>query len=281
MYDYIAVRVEAKPCDETITDLLAAFFADIEFETFEADETGLTAYVRKDKYNREAVEEIIKDFPMETKLSFTEEEIEGEDWNREWEQNYFQPINIDDQLVIRSSFHQKYPEIPIEIVIDPKMAFGTGHHATTAGMSRMLLEEPLREKSVIDMGTGTGILAILAKKLGAVETVGIDIDEFAIENAKENGELNGERIEWMVGDDKVLENLEPADIFLANINLNVITANIDKYMRKLKKNGKIFLSGFLNTDRDKIMEVTERLGLSLVKEKEENSWITMAFIKRN
>lgn len=279
MYDYIALRIEAQPCDETITDLLAAFLADVEFETFEPDEKGLTAYVRKDKYDKKAVEEIIKDFPMNTFLSMTETEIEGEDWNKEWEQNYFQPINIDDKLVIRSSFHEAYPNVPMEIIIDPKMAFGTGHHATTAGMSRMLLEEPLSGKSVIDMGTGTGILAILAKKLGAGDTVGIDIDEFAIENARENGSLNKEDIEWRVGDDKVLTDLAPSDIFLANINLNVITDNLEKYVSRLKPGGKIFLSGFLLTDRSGIMDKANENGLRLLKESEENNWLTMVFKK--
>lgn len=279
MYDYVAVRVEAKPCDETVTDLLAAFLAEVEFETFEPDKTGLTAYVRKDKYNRNAVEEILKDFPMDTELQFSETEIEGEDWNKEWEQNYFKPIKIDNKLVIRSSFHESFPEIPIEIVIDPKMAFGTGHHATTAGMSRMLLEEPLEGKSIIDMGTGTGILAILAKKLGAGETVGIDIDEFAVDNARENGEFNGEKIKWFVGDDKTLSNLKPADIFLANINLNVIIGNLDKYVSKLKSGGKIFLSGFLLSDKPKIMQEAEKYDLKLFKDQEERGWMTMGFVK--
>ena len=277
MYDYIAVRIDAEPCDEDITDLLAAFLAEVEFETFEPDAKGLTAYVRKDKYDKDAVDDILSDFPIPTKLSMSTMEIEGEDWNKEWEQNYFKPINIDDKLVIRSSFHEAYPEVPIEIIIDPKMAFGTGHHATTAGMSRMLLEEPLNGKTVIDMGTGTGILAILAKKLGAGSTVGIDIDEFAVENARENGELNNEKIEWISGDDRALENLEPADLFLANINLNVITGNLDKYVAKLKPGGRIFLSGFLVSDREKIIENAEKFGLKLAKESSEGNWETMVF----
>ena len=279
MYDDIALRVEADPCEEAVTDLLAAFLAEVDFETFEPDNTGLTAYVRKDKYDRKAVEEILKDFPMDVELKMSEQEIEGEDWNKEWEQNYFQPIRIGDKLVIRSSFHEAFPNIPIEIIIDPKMAFGTGHHATTAGMSQKLLEESLSGKSVIDMGTGTGILAILAKKLGAGETVGIDIDEFAIENAKENGDLNGVDIRWFVGDDKELEKLQPADIFLANINLNVITGNLDKYVAKLKPGGKIFLSGFLVSDRDKIVAAAEKYGLHLLKETQENNWMTMVFTR--
>ena len=155
------------------------------------------------------------------------------------------------------------------------MAFGTGHHSTTAGMAKMLLEENLQDKSVIDMGTGTGILAILGKKIGAGKTTGIDIDEFAIANAKENGEFNGEEIEWIVGDDKSLESLKPADIFLANINLNVITENLEKYLAKLKPGGEIFLSGFLESDRGTIIETAEKMGLTPVMEKGANGWIAM------
>lgn len=277
MYDYIALRVDAEPCNETITDLLAAFLADADFETFEPDTAGLTAYVRKDKYNSQLIKDIIEGFPISTKLKVSESEIEGEDWNKEWEQNYFKPILIGERLLIRSSFHEPLPGTGMEIVIDPKMAFGTGHHATTAGMSKMLLEENLKDKSVIDMGTGTGILAILAKKLGAGETVGIDIDEFALENAVENGKLNDVDIQWIVGDDKVLSQLAPSDIFLANINLNVITDNLYKYVSKLKKGGKIYLSGFLVSDRDKIISEASKLGLTLLKETSENNWETVVF----
>ena len=277
MYDYIALRINANPCDENITDLIAAYLAEDEFETFEADTEGLTAYIRKDKYNPDKVLQLLEDFPIPTKFEISEKEIKGEDWNKEWEQNYFQPIRIGDSLVIRSSFHQDFPEVPLQIIIDPKMAFGTGHHATTAGMSRMLLEENLTDKTVIDMGTGTGILSIIAKKLGASNTVGIEIDEFAIENAIENGKLNEVDIKWLAGDDQMLNSIEPADIFLANINLNVITGNLDKYAMKMKKGGKIFLSGFLKTDRDKILSEAGKYNLQFLKESGENNWMTMVF----
>lgn len=280
MYDYISVRIEATPCDEDVTDLLAAFLADIDFETFEPDEKGVTAYVRKDRFDETRLQETLDNFPIDTVLKWEAEEIKGEDWNEEWEKNYFKPILIGDDLVVRSSFHTDYPEAKMEIVIDPKMAFGTGHHSTTAGMCTMLLGEALAGKSVIDMGTGTGILAILCKKLGADKVTGIDIDEFAVENARENGELNGVEIEWKVGDERALEGLDKADVFLANINLNVITEQLGKYVEKLNKGGKIFLSGFLSGDREKIMEKAEGLGLRLEKEREENNWMTMGFEKK-
>ena len=279
MYDYVTVRINANPCNENITDLLAAFLADGDFESFEPDNKGLNAYIRKDKYDPKFVKDILDNFPIPTDFEVSSEVIEGEDWNKEWEQNYFQPIRIGDQLVVRSSFHPLFPDVPIEIIIDPKMAFGTGHHATTSGMSTMLLEEDLNGKSVIDMGTGTGILAILAKKLGAGDVVGIDIDKFAVENAKENGVLNNVDIDWIAGDDKALSKINPADIFLANINLNVIKDNLGKYAEKLKAGGKIFLSGFLDSDKETIVNEANKLNLKLLKELQQGNWMTMCFIK--
>ncbi|MCH5228973.1 MAG: 50S ribosomal protein L11 methyltransferase [Muribaculaceae bacterium] len=275
MYDYISLRIDATPCDENVTDLLAAFLAETDYETFVPDNCGLTAYVRKDKFSEEGVKDILRDFPMDVKLNYSFEEIEGEDWNKEWEQNYYQPIQIDNKLVVRSSFHTDYPRGDIEIIIDPKMAFGTGHHSTTAGVTSLLLEEDLKGKRVIDMGTGTGILSIIAKKLGAGETTGIDIDEFAIENAIENAENNNVAIKFYVGDDRILKELEPADLFFANINLNVILDNLDKYVAKIKPGGKIFLSGFLMDDKEKILKRADELGLTLEREKEDKNWVSM------
>lgn len=277
MYDYIALRIESEPCDEDITDLLASFLADAGYESFVPDSSGLTAYIRKDQFNRDEVGSIISDFPIPCSLSYSYTEIEGQDWNKEWEQNYFKPINIDNRLMVRSSFHEPFPEAEIEIIIDPKMAFGTGHHATTAGMARLLMTSEIKGKTVIDMGTGTGILSILAKKLGAADTTGIDIDEFAIENARENGELNSENILWITGDDHALEHLQPADIFLANINLNVIKDNLHKYLTRLKPGGYIFLSGFLTDDKPEILDLAHRNGLMLCEEYSEAPWLALKF----
>ena len=277
MYDYISVRIDFKPCSPDVTDLTAAFLADEGFETFEPDENGVTAYIRKDKYEKGVVEKIMESFPIDCEYNVVVKEIEGEDWNKEWEQNYFQPIKIDDKLLIRSSFHKVEENLPIEIIIDPKMAFGTGHHSTTAGMSRMLLEEDLEGKTVIDMGTGTGILSILAKKKGSGHTIGIDIDKFAVENARENALLNNVDIDWIEGDDKVLSELQSADIFLANINLNVIKENLGSYVSRTKPHGKVFLSGFLSEDKAAILREAEKYSLKLVRESEENNWVTIVF----
>ena len=162
MNDYIEVRFEISPCDETATDVLAAMLCDAEFESFVPDADGLTAYVKRDLYNENNVDEIVADFPLSVKINWSKVVIEGQDWNSEWEKNYFRPIVVGDKCVIHSSFHKDIPKVEYDIVIDPKMAFGTGHHATTSLIIRRLLDMDMVGKSVMDMGTGTGILAILS-----------------------------------------------------------------------------------------------------------------------
>ncbi|MCH5223123.1 MAG: 50S ribosomal protein L11 methyltransferase [Muribaculaceae bacterium] len=279
MYDYISLRIDAKPCNEIITDLLADALAEIDYETFQPDDSGLMAYIRKDLFSINKVEEALKDFPMKADFKFSWETIVGEDWNKEWEQNYFKPINIEDKVVVRSSFHNDAPQLPIEILIDPKMAFGTGHHSTTAGMVSLILDLDLKGKSVIDMGTGTGILAILCKKLGASEVTAIEIDPFALENAEENGLLNNVKIDWRVGDVKSLVELKPADCFLANINLNVILADLSKYVEKLKTGGKMLLSGFYEKDLPQIEKSAIQYELKTLKIKIDKDWVAMLLEK--
>lgn len=279
MYDYIALRINADPCSETITDLIADSLAEIGFESFEPDESGLTAYIRKDLYDLAIIKDILSEFPIHSEFTFSKEIIEGEDWNKEWEQNYFKPINIDGRCLIRSSFHEDFQTAPIEILIDPKMAFGTGHHATTAGMVRLLLSFDLNGATVIDMGTGTGILAILCKKLGAVKVSAIEIDPFALENAEENGHLNIVEVQWFEGDAKKLDGLASADYFLANINLNVILEDLEKYVAHLKTGGKILLSGFYEKDIPSLTQKFHQLHLKEIKRNVENEWVAMALEK--
>ena len=159
MTDYRELRIDIAPCCEAATDLMAAYLADCGYESFVPDAEGLTAYIVADEYNPEAVEEVIAGFPMEVECTFSDTLVEGEDWNSEWEKNYFKPIVVGGKCVVHSSFHRDVPQAEYDIVIDPKMAFGTGHHATTSLIIEYLLGEPLEGKSVIDMGTGTGILS--------------------------------------------------------------------------------------------------------------------------
>lgn len=279
MQDYIALRVNASPCNETVTDLVAAFLGEIGFESFSPDETGVTAYIRDNLYKRSEVEETLSDFPMETALSFNEQKVEGQDWNEEWEKHYFKPIVVDNLCVVHSSFHKDIPEAEYDIVIDPKMAFGTGHHATTCNMMRLIMESDMSGKRVIDMGTGTGILAILCKMKGADKVTGIEIDPFAWENAVENARLNNSPVEMICGDAGKLSDMAPADYFLANINRNVILSDIKAYSKALLSGGKMFLSGFYKSDIPIVENAANKHGLVKLNYKEEHDWVAVEFTK--
>lgn len=280
--NYYKVRFNCVPCSEDITDLLAAFLADAGYESFEPDDSGLTAYVQASEYSEEAIKEIIKDFPMESSISFESEFVESQNWNEEWEKHYFQPIVIADECVVHSSFHKNVPEARYNILIDPKMAFGTGHHATTSQMMRYVLDlEDIDGKSVIDMGTGTGILAILCKMRGAGSVTGIEIDLGAFDNALENAALNSQAVDFILGDASALEKCEAADIFLANINRNVITSDIRKYAEKIKRGGVLLLSGFYTADIPIVMAAAKPLGFILDKTSEEGDhWAAIRLIKK-
>ena len=191
MNDYTKVTFKVVPSDETATDILAALLAEIGYETFVPEDEGMSAYVQQELFSPSSVNEVLDEFPLEGySIGYSVEHIEGQDWNSEWEKNYFQPILVDDKCVIHSTFHTDVPSAEYDIVIDPKMAFGTGYHQTTCHMIRAILEADVREKSLLDMGCGTALLAILAAMRGAGSVVAIDIDEFAYENALDNIKLN-------------------------------------------------------------------------------------------
>lgn len=280
--NYYKVRFECTPCTEDMTDLLAAFLADLGYESFEPDGSGLTAYVQASEFSEESVKEMLYEFPMESHINFVSEYVESQNWNEEWEKHYFKPIVIAGECVVHSSFHKDVPEAKYDILIDPKMAFGTGHHATTSQMMRYVLDiEDIDGKSVIDMGTGTGILAILCKMRGAGTVTGIEIDPRAFENAVENAALNNEAISFICGDASALANLEPADIFLANINRNVITTDIFLYVEKIKSGGTLLLSGFYTADIPIVMAAAQALGFFLEKATEEGDhWAALRLIKK-
>lgn len=264
MNDYIELRVDLDPCDETATDLLAALLADAGYESFVPDTTGLTAYIPVENHSATALAEVFGQYPFSSAITSSKTTvIEGRDWNSEWEKNYFKPIIVGNKCVIHSSFHTDIPTCPYDIVIDPKMAFGTGHHATTSLIIEQLLQADLKEKNVIDMGTGTGILAILAAMRGARPVTAIEIDPFAQVNAVENVRLNGHaEINVILGDASKLPADENADIFIANINRNIITGDLHTYVKALKPGGLMLLSGFYEADIPVVMQTAAPLGLT-------------------
>lgn len=283
MNDYREVRIDITPCTEDGTDIMAALLADAGFESFVPDEKGVTAYIKVEDYNPVKVNNALADYPFAASLDVSSKIIEGRDWNSEWEKNYFQPIIVGDRVVIHSSFHTDVPNAVYDIVIDPKMAFGTGHHATTSLVIEALLGSELNGKTVIDMGTGTGILSILAVMAGAKSATGIEIDAFAYENAKENITLNSvtDQVTLLNGDVKALGNIEPADIFVANINRNVITSDISDYVKSLRPGGKMILSGFYEDDIPVVLASAIPLGLTETSHTVRDRWTCLILSYNN
>lgn len=275
MNNYIEARIElgyvdANACCEpdltTASDMLSAFLGEIGFESFVFENNVLTAYVRSEAFSSEAFAEVFDQLPLpQVTLSAETEEIEGRDWNHEWEKNYFQPIVVADRCVIHSTFHTGYPKCEYDIVIDPKMAFGTGHHATTSQIIAQLLEMDLIGKAVVDMGTGTGILAILAAMRGAAPVVAIEIDPAAEVNARENMVLNHQaQIDLRLGDATMLEGCR-ADVFIANINRNIILNDLEAYAATLNRDAIMILSGFYESDIPMLQARAAAFGLEYVR----------------
>lgn len=265
MNDYTEVRIDMSPCNETMTDVMAALLCEHGYESFVPDECGMTAYIKLEDFDRKVLDEVTAELPFDTSVTVKCETVEGRDWNQEWEKNYFKPITVDGKCVIHSSFHPDIPSMPYDIVIDPKMAFGTGHHQTTTLIIRRLLELPLEGRSVIDMGTGTGILAILAAMRGAGPVTAIEIDEFAHVNAVENVSLNHHpEINVVLGDASALAGVEPVDLFLANINRNIIVGDLQVYASRLKEGGTMLLSGFYEDDIAIVLDEARKHGLEYV-----------------
>lgn len=276
MNDYYSVRVNISPCSEDITDLVAAFLADVGFESFEPDDSGVTAYIAGNVSDPTLIaRDALEGFPFPCEFDISCEFIEGKDWNEEWEKNYFKPIVIEGRCVVHSSFHKDVPEAEFDIIIDPKMAFGTGHHHTTSQMVRHILELPLKDKSVIDMGTGTGILGILAAMRGATDVTGIEIDEAAYTNALENVALNNVSMHIVHGDASSLKNIEASDFLFANINRNIILEDLACYARSLKKGGTMLLSGFYEEDVPMIEKEAARHGLETVGKYVSDRWVAL------
>lgn len=265
MNDYTEVRIDMSPCNETMTDVMAALLCEHGYESFVPDECGMTAYIKLEDFDKKVLDEVTAELPFDTSVTVKCETVEGRDWNQEWEKNYFKPITVDGKCVIHSSFHTDLPSMPYDIVIDPKMAFGTGHHQTTTLIIRRLLELPLEGRSVIDMGTGTGILAILAAMRGAGPVTAIEIDEFAHVNAVENVSLNHHpEINVVLGDASALVGVEPVDLFLANINRNIIVGDLQVYASRLKEGGTMLLSGFYEDDIAIVLDEARKHGLEYV-----------------
>ena len=272
---YIAYYFKVKPLQPGV-EILIAELGYAGFESFVETEEGVVAYIQKDEWNASILEDIQILNSDEFQISFTFEDIEQTNWNAEWEKN-FNLIVVDDVCTVRAPFHEK-PNINYDIVIEPKMSFGTGHHETTHMMIQHILKNDMTNKSVLDMGCGTGVLAILAEMKGASEIDAIDIDNWCYLNSIENIERNNSKhISVFEGDASLLKN-KTYDVIIANINRNILLKDIKIYACSLNKKGVLFLSGFYKNDIPIIEEECVKYGLKLEDKIERNNWIALKFI---
>lgn len=257
------------------SDVLAAELGDLGFESFSETETGLKAYILKDSFNSISFENLLT-FNSECSVKFNVSEIPKENWNLEWEKN-FHPINVNDVCSIRAPFHPD-PKLPIDIIIEPKMSFGTGHHETTYLMVEFLLEMDFTNLKVLDMGCGTGVLAILAKKKGAKDVDAIDIDNWCYVNSIENIERNDcQDIKVYEGDVALIKG-NIYNVIIANINRNILLEDIKLYSRSLANGGTLLLSGFYVEDIESIVAECAKYGLKLEDQAVKNNWVALKFL---
>ena len=271
---YFEVEFTISPYSADAADLFASLAGEAGFETFEETETGLKGYVQQSLFDEDVLRECIEDFPFEgTSIIYNVREAEDRDWNEQWEQEGFEPIVIADQLVIHDGRHLPEVDSKVQIEIDAKLAFGTGTHETTRMICTQLLK--LAKGRVLDCGTGTGILSICALKLGATEAVGYDIDEWSVDNARHNAVINrvDDRFTSLLGDAKILENIdEKFDIVLANINRNILLADMPMFVSKMHEGSLLILSGFYSDDCEILIEKAHSIGLKLVSKTTDHDW---------
>ncbi|MBP3353037.1 MAG: 50S ribosomal protein L11 methyltransferase [Bacteroidales bacterium] len=277
---YIETTLTIIPYIEDAADIMAALLADAGYETFIPTENGTKCYILKENYESSIVDEAISQNPFECTIIYNSIEVEDEDWNKRWVEESFTPISIDNDCVIHSPKHQIEENIKYDILINPIMAFGSGHHQTTAMMVKWILNDKnINGKSVLDMGCGTAILAIVAKKCGAGNVCAIDIDERAYNNAKENIALNGcSDIEVRLGGAEAIGDSK-FDIILANINKNILLSDMSIYSSALKPGGSIYVSGFFVSDIEDLSKCASQYGLTKVAEVSDEEWASVKFSK--
>jgi ribosomal protein L11 methyltransferase len=274
--DYIELTVTVSP-REPFTEILISALADDGFESFVETESGFQAYIQSNLY-KEGMEKQNWAWQLDGLTIHSETRtIPRQNWNAKWEQD-FEPILVDDQVYIYAPFHPAKTKIPYQLLIEPKMSFGTGHHQTTHLVVQYLLELNCEGKRILDMGCGTGVLAILAAKRGATDVVGIDIDEWAVENSAENAERNNVQLAAILGDAKLIPK-QPFDVVLANINKNVLLADMNAYAAALKPGGEIVFSGFYTHDLEDLTAAAKNVGLDFVSKKERDNWQAAHFVK--
>ena len=275
MNNYLEFNFNISPL-QPWNEILMAELIEIGFDSFTEEHNGILAYIQKDLFDDKQLQEINMFSNEAVEISYTYQEMPNINWNEEWEKN-FEPINVEDQVSIRAEFHSNQ-NLPHEIIIQPKMSFGTGHHATTYLMIQQMLDMDFENKTVLVMGCGASVVAIFAKKKSAGKTVAIDIDEWSVENSKENAERNNVDLDISQG---TADNLgaENFDIILANINRNILISDIPTYVSVLNNVGQLLLSGLCFFDVEDVLEVCNEQKLTLKRKLQREEWVSLLLEK--
>jgi ribosomal protein L11 methyltransferase len=279
--DYIELQVQLQPCVETTRDLLIAELAEHYYDAFTETEAGFNAYIPSLHYDERTLKVIFYPFREQAEITYRTEFIPDRNWNALWESG-FEPVVIAQRCTIRAPFHRGLPKTDCEIIIEPNGAFGTGHHHTTYLMAEALLDAPVKNAQVLDMGCGTGVLAILAAKLGAKKFVdAIDTDVWAKNSAFDNARRNrvAQKIRAILGDAALIQR-EKYHLIFANINRNVLLDDMNVYAMGLKPHGQLFVSGFYEADADRIAAEAAAYGLTERERRQRQSWALLIFEKK-
>lgn len=275
--DYRKVAISISPYEEWLSDVLMAELANIGYDSFAETGDGFEAYIQADSFHRKDVDKTLETYSGNFTFTVEEEFIKGQNWNEVWEKNYFQPLVIGRECLVRAPFHKDFPKCRFEIVIEPNMAFGTGNHETTSMMLEAILKENPEGKKVLDMGSGTGILSILASMKGASEVTAIDIDEWAVKGSMENAVRNNiKNITVLQGDASLIGNGK-YDFVFANIQRNVLLRDIPAYSAGMNSGGKLLVSGFYLDDLEGIKHKALESGFMFNHYMEKNKWVAAVF----
>ncbi|MEC5395561.1 50S ribosomal protein L11 methyltransferase [Bergeyella sp. RCAD1439] len=275
MQNYLEFDFKITPL-QPWNEIMMAELIEIGFDSFTEEHDGILAYIPKERFNEEELKNLWLLKTEEVQISYSYQEMPNINWNEEWEKN-FNPINVEDKVLIRAEFHPPNPQLH-EIIIQPKMSFGTGHHPTTHLMIQQMMEMDFQNQTVLDMGCGTSVLAIYAKQKGAKRVVAIDIDEWSVENSVENAQRNQVELEIAQGTAESLGH-ENFDIILANINRNILISDIPTYVSVLNEGGQLLLSGLCFFDVDDILDVCNAHGLRLEKRQQREEWMSLLLTK--
>ena len=277
--NYKKATIKITPFQAWLSDVLEAQLGEIGFDSFINIDNGFEAFIPADAFNQNNLNSVLAAFSGDFVFDVKTETIEDKNWNEEWEKNYFKPLIIAGQCVIRAPFHTNFPVAKYEIIIEPNMAFGTGDHETTSLIIESILEENFKNKTVLDMGCGTGILGILAAMKGAKQVTAIDIDKWSYNGTKENARLNNiENIDIKLGDASLLGN-KKYNVIFANIHKNILLNDMQIYVENLLPGGVLIMSGFYIEDINAIKIKAKSMGLTDAGFKSKNNWVVNTYKK--